>query len=83
MSSPADTVTSSLTALLGPEATPLAAKAPVGDDTFFSDWVTPGLVMGLIVTFLFIVLVMVGVSWLASIQTPKNLPSTTKQKKFQ
>ncbi|KAJ2670495.1 phosphatidylserine decarboxylase 1 [Coemansia sp. RSA 1085] len=57
-------------------------KAPFDEDTFFTDWVTPGLVMGLIVALLFMALVMVGISWLASIQTPKNLPST-KQKKNQ
>ncbi|KAJ2851304.1 hypothetical protein IWW36_001201 [Coemansia brasiliensis] len=57
-------------------------KIPFDEDTFFTDWVTPGLVMGLIVALLFVALVMVGISWLASIQTPKNLPST-KQKKNQ
>ncbi|KAJ2317656.1 hypothetical protein IWW52_003002, partial [Coemansia sp. RSA 2704] len=76
MSSLSDTLastTSTLSESITPTAVPL-------DDTFFTDWVTPGLVMGLIVAFIFTVLVMVGISWMASIQTPKTLPST-KQKK--
>ncbi|KAJ2509652.1 phosphatidylserine decarboxylase 1, partial [Coemansia sp. RSA 2049] len=57
---------------------------PFDEDTFFTSWVTPGLVSGLIVAGIFVALVSVGVSWMLSIQTPKNLPSATsvsKQKK--
>ncbi|KAJ1733278.1 phosphatidylserine decarboxylase 1 [Coemansia biformis] len=57
------------------ESTPTATTNPFDQDTFFTDWVTPGLVSGLFVALIFVVLVAVGVSWLTSIQTPRNLPS--------
>ncbi|KAJ2795533.1 hypothetical protein H4R21_005070 [Coemansia helicoidea] len=66
-------------------ATATATANPFDQDTFFTDWVTPGLVSGLFVALVFVVLVAVGVSWLTSIQTPKILPSAQQhhQKKNQ
>ncbi|KAJ2804669.1 hypothetical protein H4R20_002409 [Coemansia guatemalensis] len=81
MSSLSDTLLATTTESSS-ESTTIATKNPFDEDTFFTDWVTPGLVSGLFVAILFIGLVMVGISWLASIETPKNLPST-KQKKTQ
>ncbi|KAJ2892712.1 hypothetical protein IWW38_003111 [Coemansia aciculifera] len=63
-------------------ATSVVPKNPFDEDTFFTDWVTPGLVAGLLVGLVFVALISVGVSWMASIQTPKTMPST-KQKKVQ
>ncbi|KAJ2905964.1 hypothetical protein GGI21_004100, partial [Coemansia aciculifera] len=62
-------------------ATSVVPKNPFDEDTFFTDWVTPGLVAGLLVGLVFVALISVGVSWMASIQTPKTMPST-KQKKY-
>ncbi|KAJ2713368.1 hypothetical protein H4R19_002286 [Coemansia spiralis] len=70
---------------LATSASATATLNPFDEDTFFTDWVTPGLVSGLFVAVIFVVLVAVGVSWLTSIQTPKTLPSAQQhqQKKNQ
>ncbi|KAJ2877089.1 hypothetical protein GGH93_000247 [Coemansia aciculifera] len=80
-----DSITSStLSSLLSStsSSTTVVPKNPFDEDTFFTDWVTPGLVSGLFVALVFVALISVGVSWMASIQTPKTMPST-KQKKVQ
>ncbi|KAJ2328047.1 hypothetical protein GGI00_004301 [Coemansia sp. RSA 2681] len=63
-------------------ATAVVPKNPFDEDTFFTDWVTPGLVAGLLLALVFVALISVGVSWMASIQTPRTMPST-KHKKAQ
>ncbi|KAJ2784298.1 hypothetical protein H4R18_001184 [Coemansia javaensis] len=75
-----------MSAAATPAETLLTATAGApGPDTIFTDWVTPGLVSGLMVGAFFFVMVAVGVSWLTSIQTPRNLPSANQhqQKKNQ
>ncbi|KAJ1883902.1 hypothetical protein LPJ66_010873 [Kickxella alabastrina] len=77
---------STTSTLLSLSATTTTTTAPTlnpfDEDTIFTDWVTPGLVSGLFVGLIFVVLISVGISWMASIQTPKNMP-TMKQKKNQ
>ncbi|KAJ2382577.1 hypothetical protein GGI05_005608 [Coemansia sp. RSA 2603] len=63
-------------------ATTTTITSPFDQDTFFTDWVTPGLVSGLFVALIFVVFISIGVSWMSSIQTPKTMPSM-KQKKTQ
>ncbi|KAJ2826738.1 hypothetical protein FBU31_003363, partial [Coemansia sp. 'formosensis'] len=79
-----ETIISSTTSLLtstsSSTATSVVPKNPFDEDTFFTDWVTPGLVAGLFVTLIFIALISVGVSWLSSIQTPKTMPSMKHKK---
>ncbi|KAJ2888907.1 hypothetical protein FB639_000307 [Coemansia asiatica] len=72
---------SSLTSTLSATATATATN-PFDEDTIFTSWVTPGLVSGLFVGLIFVVVVSVGISWMASIQSPKNMPSV-KHKKTQ
>ncbi|KAJ2226906.1 hypothetical protein IWW45_007255 [Coemansia sp. RSA 485] len=70
---------SSTTSTLSATAT---ATNPFDEDTVFTSWVTPGLVSGLFVGLIFVVVISVGISWMASIQSPKTMPSV-KQKKTQ
>ncbi|KAJ2030014.1 hypothetical protein IWW57_001384 [Coemansia sp. S610] len=82
-SSISESISSTLSSSLSSStATIVVPKNPFDEDTFFTDWVTPGLVSGLFVALVFVALVSVGISWMVSIQTPKTMP-TMKQKKSQ
>ncbi|KAJ1673871.1 hypothetical protein EV182_004400, partial [Spiromyces aspiralis] len=59
----------------------IPTPSPNMDDTFFSGWVTPGLISGLIATTLFFALVSVGISWITSIQGPTRMPTQQDKKK--
>ncbi|KAJ1823644.1 hypothetical protein LPJ60_001395 [Coemansia sp. RSA 2675] len=65
-SSISESISSTLSSSLSSStATIVVPKNPFDEDTFFTDWVTPGLVSGLFVALVFVALVSVGISWMS------------------
>ncbi|KAJ1911850.1 hypothetical protein H4219_005809 [Mycoemilia scoparia] len=45
------------------------------DDFYFSGWLTPGLIVGLVTMSFFFIIVAVGINWITAVQGPTKIPS--------